>query len=114
MSNKNKSPRGGIVYSTDPNFRPEEPDEELAESRLPAQQDLRIRLDRLKGNKVATVVYQFKGNQDALEALAKALKNKCACGGAAKEGQIMLQGDFREKVKAELSRLGYKWKQVGG
>lgn len=108
-----RNDRGGIVYSTDPDFEfgGEEQD---AAAPPPGKQDLRITLTSLKGNKQVTRVYNFTGPDAALEALGKALKQKCGCGGSVKDGEILLQGDFREKVKAELTRLGYKWKQAGG
>ncbi|MBX7241657.1 MAG: translation initiation factor [Bacteroidia bacterium] len=104
---------GGLVYSTDPDFSPQT---ELPEVETPApeKQNLKITLNkRLKGGKIATVISGFQGSQDNLEKLAKHLKNKCACGGSAKEGEIIIQGSFLEKVKAELSALGYKYKVSG-
>ncbi len=103
----------GIVYSTDPDYRPLVEDDE-PETPPPAKQDLRITLDKkLKAGKKATVVYKFVGKQSDLEELGKALKTACGVGGTVKNGEIILQGDHLEKVKAELTKLGYKFKVAG-
>jgi translation initiation factor 1 len=111
----NKSQRSGLVYSTDPDFEPELDDDGAEMETLPpAKQQLRITLQRLKGNKVVTRVYQFVGQEDDLKDLGKQLKQKCGCGGSVKDGDILLQGDFRELIGSELQRLGYRYKFVGG
>lgn len=112
MAKKNK--RKGVVYSTDPDFEYDDELNEEAATLPPHQQDLRISLQRLKGNKVVTRIYQFVGTEDDLKALGKTLKNKCGCGGSVKDGEILLQGDFRPKVQAYLSEKGYKFKLAGG
>lgn len=112
MSKKNKRNKG-IVYSTDPNYGFDDEQEEI-ETLAPEKQMLRIRLDRLKGNKVATVIWDFEGANEDLKDLGKRLKDKCGCGGTVKKGEILLQGDFRDRIKKELSGLGYKFKMVGG
>lgn len=111
---KKKNKKSGIVFSTDPDFEYGYEDDFVEESLPPQQQDLRISRQRLKGNKVVTKVYKFVGSDDDLKDLGKTLKQKCGCGGSVKEGEILLQGDFVEKVKAELSKMGYKSKQSGG
>ena len=112
---KKKQRRSGIVYSTDPDFEPEfDQGEQEAETLPPQQQDLRISLQRLKGNKVVTRVYQFVGSDDDLKDLGKQLKQSCGCGGSVKNGDILLQGDFRELIGKELSKQGYKYKLSGG
>ena len=103
-----------FIYSTNPDFNPDEDDFDPDTELEPGKQNLRIRLDRLKGNKVATIVYQFAGSEETLKELGKSLKSKCGCGGTVKEGEIILQGDNRKKVQDELVRLGYKFKLVGG
>ena len=113
MGKKNKK-RSGIIYSTDPDYDYEVDGEEEEETLPPNQQDLRITLQRLKGNKSVTKVYDFVGTEQDLKALGKELKSLCGCGGSVKNGDILLQGDFREKVKGHLSKKGYKYKQVGG
>jgi len=108
---------GAVVFSTDPNFSFAEDDDENdngPETLPPQQQTLYLHLDRLKGNKLATRIAGFRGADADLETLGKALKSKCGCGGTIKDGIILLQGDFREKVKAELAKTGYKVKLAGG
>lgn len=105
---------GGLVFSTDPDFKIEA-EETPVENKLAAQQNLRIWLERGKGGKEATVVKGFLGPNDNLEDLAKLLKNKCAAGGSAKDGVIIVQGDHRDKVLKLLLELGYKnTKKAGG
>lgn len=111
---KNKKDRSGIVYSTDPDYD-YDPDDEMEEETLaPSKQDLRVTIDRLKGNKKATRIYQFVGSDEDLKDLAKELKQICACGGGAKNGEIILQGDFRQKLEKALKDKGYRYKWVGG
>lgn len=105
---------GGLVYSTDPdlNLSEEQPQPEDVPA---AQQMLRIWLERGKGGKEATVVKGFEGSNDSLTELAKLLKNKCAAGGNAKDGSIIIQGNHRDKVLKLLLELGYKnTKKAGG
>lgn len=111
---KNRRRSNGIVYSTNPDFSPEEEEGDEVETLPPTQQDLRISLDRLKGNKVVTRVWKFVGTEEDLKDLGKQLKQKCGCGGAVKNGEILLQGDFREKVGQELKKQGYRYKLAGG
>jgi len=111
---KTLSDLGGIMYSTDPTFEyHEEPinEEVLANN----QQDLRVMLDRKnRGGKAVTLITGYRGNEANLDALAKMLKTKCGVGGAAKDGEILIQGDFREKVFLLLQKEGYKVKKSGG
>ena len=110
---KKKNTRGGIMYSTNPEFKPEINDEE--EVHIPAnQQDLRIHLDRLGGGKLVSRVSGFAGTNDELEKLGKMLKQKCGVGGSVKDGSILLQGDHRDKMLVILSKEGYKAKKAGG
>lgn len=106
---------GGLVFSTDPDFKLEEEEEVPEVQKLAAQQNLRIWLERGKGGKEATVVKGFLGPGEDLEALGKLLKQKCAAGGNAKDGIILIQGDHRDKVLKWLLELGYKnTKKAGG
>ena len=98
---------GGIVYSTSGGYREEE-------TLPPQQQQLRIHLDRLKGNKEVTRIVGFVGKGSDLDDLGRALKSKCGVGGNTKDGVILLQGDHRDKVIAYLTEKGYKARKAGG
>ncbi|MEM9935702.1 MAG: translation initiation factor [Bacteroidota bacterium] len=113
MAKKNKRRYDGIVYSTDPDYQEDEFMEE-EETLAPNKQNLRIHLDRLKGNKKVTRIEGFKGQEEDLQTLGKKLKSKCGCGGSVKDGKILLQGDFRDKVCGELEKAGYRYKKSGG
>jgi translation initiation factor 1 len=108
MSKKNKTDKYGFVFSTDPNFKFEN-EEELKSETLPAkQQKLRIRLDtKHRGGKAVTLVEGFIGKEEDLEDLGKKLKNYCGTGGSAKDGEIIIQGDQRDKVLQWLLKNGY-------
>jgi len=115
MSKKDKNKvSGGYIYSTDPGFNFNEPEpEEL--SIPPNQQDLRVMLDKKnRGGKAVTLVTGYLGKEDDLETLGKFLKTKCGSGGTVKDGEIIIQGDFRQKILQLLSAGGYKAKQSGG
>lgn len=108
MSKKNKPDTRGFVYSTDPNFSFEE-ERSNAETLLPAQQKLKVRLDtKHRAGKAVTLVNGFIGKEEDLEELGKKLKSFCGTGGSAKEGEIIVQGDQREKVLQWLVKNGYK------
>jgi translation initiation factor 1 len=107
MSNKNKR-RDGIVYSTNPDFDYSQPEEER-ETLPPAKQMLYVRREVRNGKPVA-VVKDFIGSADDLKNLEKQLKNHCGTGGTSKDGDILIQGDVKDKVKAFLEKLGYKTK----
>lgn len=106
---------GGIMYSTDPGFNYES-ENEANDVVIPNhQQDLRVMLDKKnRGGKAVTLITGFSGNDAELDKLAKALKTKCGVGGAAKDGEILIQGDFRDKVLVILQKEGYKVKKSGG
>jgi len=112
---KNKKNPGGLVFSTDPDYKPFSWDDEPQDETSAEKHKLRIHLDRLKGGKTATVIKGFSGSEDALNGLAKNLKVKCGVGGSAKDGEIILQGDHRDKVLQYLIDNGYKdVKKAGG
>jgi translation initiation factor 1 len=96
-----------LVYSTDPDFKVPNEQEE-AVTLLPAEQMLRVILEtKHRAGKTVTIVYGFEGNDSDLEALGKALKNYCGTGGSVKEGEIIIQGDHRQKVFQYLKQKGY-------
>ena len=100
--------RLNIVYSTNPDFDYQTDDTEEQET-LPAEkQSLRIELDKHHRNgKTATLITGFIGSDDDLKELAKLLKTKCGVGGSARDGEILIQGDLRQKVKEILTKEGY-------
>lgn len=98
----------GVVYSTNPDFNYDFGDEPDAETLQPSKQRLRVQLDRLhRGGKVVTLVTGFVGADEDLQDLGRMLKSKCGVGGSAKDGEIIVQGDFVEKVKQLLLAGGY-------
>lgn len=108
MSKKNKPDTRGFVYSTDPNFR-FEPENVKTETLAPPQQQLRIRLDiRHRAGKAVTLITGFIGKEEDLEGLGKKLKSFCGTGGSAKDSEIIIQGDQRDKVMQWLTKNGYK------
>jgi translation initiation factor 1 len=105
-----------IVYSTNPDFIPyDESAENEVETLPPDKQKLILSLDKRqrKGKKV-TLITNFTGTEDDLKELGKTLKSKCGVGGSVKDGNILIQGDFRQKVKDLLESDGYKCKLSGG
>ena len=109
MSNNDWKKRLNIVYSTNPDFQYEEETETAAETLPPARQNLRIALDkRNRGGKQVTLVSDFKGSEEAMKTLCKQLKGKCGVGGSVKDGEIIIQGDFRQKIAELLRNMGYK------
>lgn len=113
MSKKDKN-KIGVVFSTNPDFQFQFQEQEEIETPKANQQVLRIHLDRLKGGKLLTVTKGFVGQLADLEALGKALKNKCGVGGTVKEGEILLQGDHRDKVLQYLLQEGYSSTKKAG
>jgi len=108
MSKKNKPDSRGFVFSTDPNFKFEE-EQYSNETFAPAQQKLKVRLDtKHRAGKAVTLVEGFIGKEDDLQDLGKKLKSFCGTGGSAKDGEIIIQGDQREKVMQWFGKNGYK------
>lgn len=113
MSKKNKP--DGVVFSTNPNFEFEYVSKQEATTLPPQQQNLRIMLDKKqRGGKKVTLITGFIGKSTDMEELGRMLKSKCGVGGSAKDGEIIIQGDFRQKVLELLTKAGYKAKLAGG
>jgi translation initiation factor 1 len=105
---KNKKYRDGIVYSTDPGYQYNFDGDKEAET-LPNQQTLYLRRENRNGKPVV-VIKEFVGSSDDLKELEKKLKNHCGVGGSAKDGDILIQGDNKDKIQLFLQKLGYKTK----
>ena len=108
MSKRNNT-GGGIVYSTDPGFRPEEKTAEQQETIAPSEQKIKLRLEtKHRAGKAVTLVENFIGTTSDQEDLGKKLKAFCGTGGSVKEREILVQGDNREKILTWLLKNGYK------
>ncbi|MBQ3738696.1 MAG: translation initiation factor [Bacteroidales bacterium] len=111
---KHKSDKNGTVYSTNPNYAFDYGEEEVV-TLEPAKQNLRIMLDKKqRAGKKVTLITGFQGSEFDLAVLGKELKSACGVGGSVKDGEILLQGDFREKVMALLVQKGYSKTKISG
>lgn len=108
--------RLNVVYSTNPDYKYESEEEDEVASIEPSKQNLRVQLDRKnRGGKIVTLITGFIGSEDELKELGKMLKMKCGVGGAAKDGEIIIQGDFKTRILELLKKEGYtRTKPVGG
>ncbi len=109
-----KKSKKRIVYSTNPDFNYRYEDDAPVTTPPNQQQDLRIWLDRKGGGKVASIIKGFVGNDEDLKDLAKTLKSLCGVGGTSKNGEILIQGDHRDKILNYLQKEGYGAKKAGG
>ena len=108
MAKRNKPDNKGFVYSTDPSFRVEE-NQESAETFPAVAQKLRIRLDtKNRAGKAVTLITGFAGKEEDIEDLGRKLKASCGSGGSIKDGEIIIQGDHREKILQWLFKNGFK------
>ncbi|MBU8892611.1 MAG: translation initiation factor [Bacteroidales bacterium] len=115
MAKKTRRNRKDIVYSTNPDFNYEhENEEEVNETLSPSRQKLKVYLDSKakKKGKQATLINGFIGSEDDLKELGRLLKTKCAVGGSIKNGEILIQGDFRDKIVQILTKEGYSAKKL--
>ena len=115
MAKKNDwKDRDGVVYSTNNEFQFQYQQQEQQTTLPSKQQNLKVSLDKNgRAGKQVTLVIGFIGSAEDLEILTKLLKTKCGVGGSAKEGEILIQGDLRDKVVGVLTKEGYKAKKVG-
>jgi translation initiation factor 1 len=110
-----KKERLNVVYSTNPDFQFEYDEDEQPDTLPVNQQKLYVSIDRKqRGGKEVTLIEGFIGSEDDLKDLGKMVKQKCGVGGTAKDGEILIQGNFRDKVCALLEKEGYQVKRKGG
>lgn len=116
MKNNDWKDRLNVVYSTNPNFSYEMEDDEEQNTLNKDKQNLRVSIDKKnRGGKVVTLITGFVGTEDDAKELGKLLKSKCGVGGSAKDGEIIVQGDFKSKIIELLIKEGYtRTKGVGG
>ena len=110
---KNKKNRKGVMYSTNPDFEFEYENEKM-DTLSNNQQNLKVCIDKHRAGNIAVIIKGFVGTADNLKALGKILKAKCGVGGSAKNGEIIIQGDLRDKVMDILAKEGYNYRRVGG
>jgi translation initiation factor 1 len=112
---KSKKEKVNIVYSTNPDFQFQFDEEEQQETVAKNQQKLYVSIDRKqRGGKEVTLIEGFVGNEDDLKELGKMLKSKCGVGGSVKDNEILIQGNFKDKIYDMLVKDGYGVKKKGG
>lgn len=108
MKKQDWKDRLNVVYSTNPDFDYTVEQKEEPNTLPPQQQKLRVQIDRKnRGGKVVTLITDFVGTKDDLKGLEKMLKSKCGVGGSSKDGEIIIQGEFRERIVDLLKKEGY-------
>ena len=110
---KNKKNRKGVMYSTNPDFEYQYENQGM-KTLSNNNQYLKVCIDKHRAGKVAVIIKDFIGTTDDLKKLGKLLKTKCGVGGSAKNGEIIIQGNVREKVMEILQKEGFHYKRVGG
>jgi len=110
---KNKKNRKGVMYSTNPDFEFEYENQAIG-TLSNNKQHLKVCVDKHRAGKIAIIIKDFVGNAEDLKALGRLLKTKCGVGGSAKNGEIIIQGDVRDKVMEILEKESYNYKRVGG
>ena len=106
--------RLGMVYSTNPDFEYNTGSESKIETLPPAKQDLRVWRDsKQRGGKVVTLVKGFVGSEEDLTELGRMVKKRCGVGGSVKDGEIIVQGDHRDRIVEILIQAGYRCKKAG-
>ncbi|MEC7863610.1 MAG: translation initiation factor [Bacteroidota bacterium] len=108
-----KKKKKGVMYSTNPNFKFEYENDQK-KTLQPQEQNLKVCIDKHRAGKIAVIIKDFIGSTDNLNSLSKILKVKCGVGGTAKNGEIIIQGNVRDKVIGILEEEGYNYKRVGG
>ena len=112
MADNDWKKRLGVVFSTNPDFVYEQEGEERVETLEPSKQKLIVSIDRKgRAGKQVTLITGFVGDNDSLNELCRSLKVKCGVGGSAKDGEIAIQGDFRDRIVSLLTDMGYKAKR---
>lgn len=113
MADNDWKQRLGVVFSTNPDFQYQNEEQEAVQTLPLARQKLRVGIDRrARSGKQVTLVSGFVGTQEDLEALGRTLKTRCGVGGSAKDGEILIQGDHRDRVVALLTEMGYSAKRA--
>ena len=108
MKNNDWTDRLGVVFSTNPDFSYQDDSVEQNNTLSPQQQKLRLRIEKNgRGGKTVTVISGFEGTEDDLKQLARLIKTRCGVGGTSKEGDIIIQGDFKNKIIEILKQEGY-------
>jgi translation initiation factor 1 len=112
---KQKKEKINVVYSTNPDFNFQFDEEEEIETLPNGQQLLYVSIDRKqRGGKEVTLIEGFVGKEDDLKELGKLLKSKCGVGGTVKDNEVLIQGNFRDKIIDLLTKEGYRVKRKGG